>query len=201
MQFELGKVYHVYNRGNDKQRIFFTDKNYIFFLKKIRTYISPHCIIMAYCLIPNHFHLLIYADERTVKPVGHKGVIKKNALCEGIRMLLSSYSKAINKQESRTGSLFQQQTKAKLVPVTDVDGRRIPYSKYCFHYIHQNPIKADLVKQLEDWPYCSFPDYAGKRNGTLCNKDFAISLLGLSTDHFYRESYESIEIEIAEELL
>ena len=51
------------------------------------------------------------------------------------------------------------------------------YDKICFHYIHQNPMKANLVKKMEDWDYSSFKDYCGLRNGTLSNKELAIQLL------------------------
>ena len=151
MEFLKNELYHIYNRGNHKQRIFFNEGNYIYFLKKIRKFITPHCEILNYCLMPNHFHLFIYADERTVinKIIGKQ---EKNVLSEGIRNLLHTYTKGINKQNNLTGSLFQQNTSAK-----NVSG--IDYMQSCFHYIHQNPIKAKLINKIEDWPFSSFPDF------------------------------------------
>src|SRR6266705_1168744 len=105
MEFFSNELYHIYNRGNNKQKIFFTPENYIYFLKKVRLYILPFCDILAYCLMPNHFHFFIHSDRRTIstKLIGGK---EKNILSESIRKLLSSYTQGINKQNSSTGSLF-----------------------------------------------------------------------------------------------
>jgi len=51
--------YHIYNRANGNENIFFKDENYLFFLKKYKEYISPICNTYCYCLMPNHFHFLI----------------------------------------------------------------------------------------------------------------------------------------------
>lgn len=83
-------------------------------------------------------------------------------LNRSIAILLSSYTKAINNQIGRTGSLFQQKTKSKLL-IVDSD----EYALTCFHYIHQNPLRAGLIKDLSDWPYSSYLGYAGLRNGNL----------------------------------
>ena len=63
MEFEQGHLYHVYNRGNNSQKVFFTIANYLFFLKKIKTNILPYADILAWCLMPNHFHLMIHVNE------------------------------------------------------------------------------------------------------------------------------------------
>lgn len=67
MHLIAGEFYHVYNRGNNKQPIFFKDENYLFFLKKMREQLLPCSDIVAYCLTPNHFHLLIQANEQSIK--------------------------------------------------------------------------------------------------------------------------------------
>jgi len=56
----------------------------------------------------------------------------------------------------------------------------------CFHYIHQNPWKAGLVSKMENWKYSSFSDFAGFRDGTLCNKQLALELLILIWLHFMK---------------
>ena len=180
------ELYHNYNRGNNRQLIFFKSDNYIYFLQKVRKFVLPHCDILAYCLMPNHFHFLISSDNRTVvtKPIGDQN---RNILSEGIRNLLQTYTKAINKQNNSTGSLFQQNTKAKCLS----KGSKA-YDYICMHYIHQNPMKAKLVKKMEDWDYSSFRDYCGFRNGTLCNKKLAIQLLNINMKTFYDDSYRLI---------
>lgn len=182
MNFENGNIYHVYNRGNEKQQIFFTNANYNFFLRKIEKYVQPNCDILAWCLMPNHFHFLIHANEKSCAVVTEKP-FPIYSLVNGLRLLLSSYTKAINVQQSRTGNLFQQKTKSKSVSQGKED-----YSAIAFHYIHQNPLKAKLVDKIEDWQYSSFRDYARLRAGSICNAPLAFELLGLTSETFLHNS-------------
>ena len=114
---EKDLIYHLYNKGNNGQQIFFSRDNYLFFLAKVRKYLYPYCDILAYCLMPNHFHFLIYANANSIKSKTH-GNRDVNIFSKNLRILLSSYTQAINKQERRTGSLFQQNTKLK--PLNDI---------------------------------------------------------------------------------
>lgn len=134
--------------------------------------------------MPNHFHLLIYADERTIKTtqIGNKDV---NVLSYGFQNLLSSYTKAINKKHERTGSLFTQNTKAKALSP-------IPDGYICFKYIHQNPLKANLVKNINHWEFSSYLDYAGLRNGSMCNKELANSVLRFDKAKYFKTAYELV---------
>jgi len=195
MEFFKNELYHLYNRGNNQQKIFFQPDNYIFFLKKVRRYVLPYCNILSYSLMPNHFHFLIHADERTIATKTIRDHAK-NVLSEGIRLLLSSYTQAINKQNKSSGSLFQQNTKAQSI----VKGSR-NYDLTVFHYIHQNPYRANLVGRMEDWEFSSFKDYCGQRDGTLCNKELAIKLLGLNMKTFYEDSYRAIGIDVINDIL
>ena len=78
MNFAEGNIYHVYNRGNNSQTVFFDHENYMFFLEKIRTHILPHADILAWCLMPNHFHLMI-----SVKQVEISEQVISDGLSEG----------------------------------------------------------------------------------------------------------------------
>lgn len=180
-------IYHIYNQGNNREAIFYADKDYIEFLKLFRKYILPHCKILAYCLMPNHFHFLVYTTENSVL-VRKIGNIQSTALSNSFRILQSTYAQYINKKQNRTGSLFRQKAKAKSMS----DGSN-NYSYIAFHYIHQNPLQAGLVKKLEDWKYSSFNDYAGLRDGTLCNKELGKQLIGLEDTNFMTESYRLID--------
>ena len=195
MEFFANELYHIYNRGNNKQRIFFKQDNYVYFLRKVRKYVLPYCEIIAYCLMPNHFHFFIHADIRTIATKFIAGQ-EKNVLSEGIKSLLSTYAQGINKQNDSTGSLFQQNTKAKAIIKGDKD-----YDLACLNYIHQNPMKAKLVDRMEDWLYSSFRDYCGLRNGTLCNKKLAIRLLGINMKSFYVDSYKMIGTSVEKNIL
>jgi len=186
MQFDISNLYHIYNRGNNKQPIFFNRENYLYFLKKVKKHIYPVCDILSWCLMPNHFHFLIHANELSIKLL-KKIPLEINSLTDGVRVLLSSYTQGINRQQTRTGNLFQQKTKMKCINEGDQH-----YGYTAFQYIHQNPLKANLVKRLEDWEFSSFIDYAGLRNGNLCNKELAISLLGLNMKTFLKDSYQEL---------
>jgi putative transposase len=74
MHFEKGNIYHIYNQGNNRQEIFFKHENYLFFLKKIQTHILPYADILAWCLMPNHFHLMVVVNEVEVTVEGIHGV-------------------------------------------------------------------------------------------------------------------------------
>ena len=202
MHFNPDEVYHIYNRGNNKQLLFFNDENYLFFLKKINNQIKPICDILCWALMPNHFHLLINAKNEScsTRPTfGGKGM---QELSYRIGVLLSSYSQAVNKQNGTTGSLFQQKTKAKSLFLpsssqqTNKGKATENYLINSMHYIHQNSWRAGLITKIEDWLYSSFPDYAGLRNGTLCNKLLLQELTGYNIKNFYQDSYKVIDEDI-----
>ncbi len=186
-------IYHIYNRGNNRQTIFFSDKNYFYFLKKCHRYLKPCGNILAWCLMPNHFHFLINVTDESLRPVKSGGIFMP-AITNGFRLLQSSYAKGVNKEQNKTGNLFQQKTKAKWTS----DAR--DYSLMVFHYIHRNPMAAGLVTKPQDWPYSSFNDYAGFRNGTLCDKQESYELLDLAGINFYTETLKKIDSEAIKEI-
>lgn len=199
MHFVPNEYYHVYNRGNNKQLIFFTETNYLFFLKKVRAQLLPCSDIVAYCLMPNHFHFLLRANENGLKERESFGGKPMQELAYRIGILLSSYSQAINKQNNTIGSLFQQKTKAKFLSEEN-NGSRISYFEKCFHYIHRNPLSINKVTRLEDWPYSSYLDYAELRNGVLCNKEIFFSLTGMTVKDIIERTNMEIEEKIIEQL-
>ncbi len=194
MNIIADEMYHIYNQGNNREAIFKTDKDYIEFLQLFRRFVFPHCKVLAYCLMPNHFHFEIYATENSasIKKIGN---IETSELSNGFRLLQSSYAQSFNKRQNRSGSLFRQKAKAK--GMSDGDSN---YGYIAFHYIHQNPIKAKLVSKLEDWPYSSFNDYAGFRNGNLCDQKLAWQLIGYDKANFISESYNMIDEEISNKI-
>lgn len=178
-------IYHIYNRGINRQLIFFNHDNYLFFRRKMKKYLLTNCEIMGYCLMPNHFHFMIYTRDD----------FKQDEFSEGLKILLSSFAKAINLERKRTGSLFQQNTKAKcLSEVKHYDNN---YPLVCLNYIHQNPLVAGLVKQIEDWEYSSFREYIGLRYNKICNIDLVKEMLDLpnSKKELYEISYDLVDKE------
>ena len=81
MNFETGNLYHIYNQGNNRQKIFFSRENYLFFLNKIKNHILPHADIVAWCLMPNHFHLMVYVHDLEIEVnSSSEGVTPSDAL-------------------------------------------------------------------------------------------------------------------------
>ena len=158
-----GEYYHVYNRGNNRQDIFFDRENYWFFLRRLYQYFrvseGPHrtlelCTVIAYCLMPNHFHLLL-------QPRGDQ-------LSRYFQMLAISYTKAINAHHNRVGALFQGAFQAK-----NVD--RDEYLLHLSRYIHLNPVHAGLVERPDDWEFSSYREYIGTRTITLPKPDIVLA--------------------------
>ena len=192
MHFQLNEVYHIYNRGNNKQKIFFSEENYLFFIRKLENQLVPYCDVLCWCLMPNHFHLIVNANENSCNIKSAFGGKSINELSYRIGILISSYSQAINKQNKTTGSLFQQKTKAKLISEEKRD-KTGNYLINTMHYCHQNPWRAKLVSKMEDWPHSSFPDYAGIREKTFCNKQLLMNLTNYDLKSFYKDSYNVID--------
>jgi putative transposase len=200
---EQEHLYHIYNQGNNKQKIFYSRNNYLFFLNKISTYVLPFTDIIAWCLMPNHFHLLVYTinyggcitgpdsseSHAESRSTALRSTTSNKTLNKSIGILLTSYTQAINKQENRSGALFKPHTKAECLTKAEgitpsffdtTFGAKInmhnpekEYPQICFNYIHNNPVKAGLVNHMEDWEFSSYRDYCGARNGTLINRNRA----------------------------
>src|SRR6266403_698935 len=122
--FRAGEYYHVYNRGNNRQRVFLERENYLFFLRRWRHHISSSAQVICYCLMPNHYHFLIQ--------------LKADEFSEAMQAFTLSYTKALNKRYGRVGSVFQGRFRA-----IHVDGD--PYLLHLSRYIHLNPLSAHLV--------------------------------------------------------
>ena len=200
MQFETGRIFHVYNQGNNRQEIFFDRDNYLFFLEKIRVYILPYVDILAWCLMPNHFHLMVLVNK-VASPSGSATSSRAPTgntpadFNKSIGIMLASYTRAINNQQKRSGSLFRPKTKAECVNCIDgitpsfiisegttfinVSNPEKQYPQVCFNYIHNNPVKAGLVEESVDWEFSSAMDYFGKRKGTLVNKSVTKEYISL----------------------
>ncbi len=185
MNLEGKRLYHIYNRGINRQMLFYDREYYLAFIKKIKRYIAPHCDLLAYCLMSNHFHLLVQANEKTFIPFrkedtrtsdGDDSYIRMNCFSHGMKMLLSSYTKVINKRNKRSGSLFRQNTRSKQ---TSGESLSEDYSVWCFIYIHNNPVASGLVAKPEDWTFSSYGEYFGNVQHPICNVELGRKILSL----------------------
>ena len=174
MHFEEGHVYHIINRSNEK--IFYCNENYLFFIRKIRRHLEPICEIIAWCLMPNHFHLIIMANAQSTNFTGESHRPGTQLFSKNLGIVLSSYTRAINNSNRRRGKLFGHKTKA-----LQITHRNENYLLNCIHYIHHNPLDSGIVNKLEDWEYSSYLDYSGKRNGTLINRDLIRDIFNIES--------------------
>ncbi|OGX84654.1 hypothetical protein [Hymenobacter glacialis] len=175
MHYESDSLYHVYNRGNNGEQLFFEPAHYHHFLRLFRQHMAPFVHVVAYCLMPNHFHfILLTTAEGTAADETTSSV--RQPMVRGIAKLLSAYSQGLNQQLGRRGALFQPKTKGKQL---DSPFCEAAYPLLCFQYMHQNPVRAGLAGELADWPYSSYRDYANLRKGTLCDLSLGRKVLGL----------------------
>ena len=106
--------YHIYNRGNNRERVFFESDNYLYFLKKIKEYLVPVADVLVYCLMPTHYHVVGRVKTSEISKISEVSGAEISAEVSKAMMKLSvSYTKAINKRFQRAGVLFQGQFQAK----------------------------------------------------------------------------------------
>lgn len=173
--------YHIYNRGNNRQNIFLEQENYFYFLRKIKLYFSEDVEILSYCLMPNHYHILVY--------------LKNNNFSQIMQKFTIAYTKAINKRFNRVGSLFQGSFKAINISTDE-------YLLHLSRYIHLNPVKANLVKHPQDWQFSSYLEYIGLRKGNLPKTDKILSYFPNQLDYQnFCESYQSEQDKIIKHLI
>ncbi len=167
---ELDATYHIFNRGNNRENIFFEERNYFYFLQLLKRHILPIADVYAYCLLKNHFHLLLkIKDEKEILP---KYQEKPHLPFSN---MFNAYVKAINKMYSRRGSLFQEHLKRK----------RIEDKKYFIQvlaYIHLNPIKHGFTDNFITYPYSSYKAFVSNKNSHI-DKETVFELVD-------RESFE-----------
>jgi len=192
IKFVNAAYYHVYNRGVEKRKIFLNQSDYQRFLDSILVFNSIEPLhrhfstnptaeakprrndelvkIVAFCLMPNHFHLLLKQENN-------------NGISKYLHKLLTGYTMYFNKRHDRTGVLFQGVFKSKLV-------NDDPYLLHLSRYIHLNPLEIlgvdraneDAVDQsLRQYPWSSYRDYVGNKcNGGIieCENDIVLAQCG-----------------------
>lgn len=168
IKFEKGNYYHIYNRGAHRKRIFLKKGDYSFLLQRIEKYFQRDTITMiAYCLMPNHYHFLIRPDGNV-------------SFSQTMQSIFNSYSKGFNSWYQHTGTIFEGPFKSVWVDSEE-------HVVYLCRYIHRNPIdgKRPLVDELNDWPFSNYLEWIGARKSNLVDEDF------VATTFPQRESYRN----------
>ena len=154
-----GHYYHIYNRGARQKTIFPREETYLFALRRLKEYSQEFSItVIAYCLLPNHYHFLLRQNGDT--PAGQLP-----------QRVFNSYTKAYNKIHQSSGTLFERRYQANQVT-------RDEYLRHLCYYIHSNPVKHGLVQDIEAWPYSNYLDWIGERKGTLVDHRFIEEFFG-----------------------
>lgn len=150
---ETGKFYHIFNRGNNGDKIFYTPENYRFFLKRLDEHLSDWIEVYAFCLLSIHFHFLIRIKDKplpwseALHPADAK--LLKDPVSAAFHRMFTSYSKAINKQEHQHGSLIENPFKRK--EITNIE-----YLANLVFYIHANPQIHGLCDDFRQYPWSSY---------------------------------------------
>jgi len=170
--------YHIYNRGHNGIDIFYEPENYAFFLRQFSRYVcGEHADVIAYALMPNHYHFFLE--------------VRSFEFSHSMQNFSISYVKAINKRYKRSGTLYQGSFQAKIVA----------QNRYLLHlsrYIHLNPVSAGLVDQPEDWEYSSYRGYIGLREGTIPQPSIVLNQFqvpGKNGSKHYRSFVEDLQDE------
>lgn len=153
IQFIPGGHYHIYNRGANRQPIFQSNNNYIYLLRLLkRIAAESNVTVIAYSLLPNHYHWLLRQDDDT--PAGKVP-----------SRVFTSYTQAYNLANNRSGVLFE--SRYQLIHVESDE-----YLHQLCRYIHCNPVRHGLVARPEEWLYSNYREWVGLREGTLVDHAF-----------------------------
>ena len=167
-------IHHVIWRGTDRQQIFFDDADSIAFLTMCASNLGEGFIILAYCLMGNHIHLLVKTQKDSIE-----------ALENAMKRLGVQYARYFNVKYTRCGSVFQGRYKS--IPV-----QTRGYFLRVLRYIHQNPVEAGLCKFLAEYPWSSYQDYFGHRELEICpvQTKYALELLDSDTLKAFHQKKE-----------
>jgi putative transposase len=171
-----GLFYHIYNRGNNRENIFIEKSNYKYFLEKYYHHTGEVVDTYAYCLLRNHFHLLVRVKEEVIpkkrKPFRSSGQDLKGLAHDQIPEFASQqfsnffngYTKSVNKKYNRSGSLFLKPFRRKVVSNDQYLNRVIAY-------IHFNPENHKFIQDFREYPYSSYRQILADGNSWLSKEE------------------------------
>jgi len=136
---EPGGTYHIYNRGNNFQDVFFRADDYLLFLNKLKQYLSNYSSIYAFALLPNHYHLLLRVIDN----------LEINKFSQQFLKFILSYTNKINFRDKRDGSLFLPNFKR--IKIENED-----YLKRLIYYINHNPVKHKVTNDFKSYKFSSY---------------------------------------------
>ena len=187
---ESSFYYHFYNRGNNKENIFIEEDNYFYFLNLIKKYVLPIANIFSYCLLPNHFHLLLKIKDNKLLPESIKN--EKTSIHQPFSNLFNAYTKAFNKKYNRTGSLFQKHPKK-------IQIKNEEYLRNLIIYINTNPSHHNIAN-FSEYKFSSYQALLSNQP-TLLERDNVIELFDTVENFKYTHQIKKINLDIIQELI
>lgn len=186
-----GNYYHIYNRGNNRTDIFFESDNYYYFLQLYAKYIEPVAETFAWCLLKNHFHLLVRIKEKAEinsleLSYSTTDVPKIIDPSKQFSHLFNAYTQAMNKRYNRTGSLFETTFERKLVTSEK-------YFRQLIYYIHNNPVHHGFVDHLGLYPWSSYETTISDKVTKLKRNEVLELFGGKENLIFYHNQQQDIE--------
>ncbi len=160
---QTGVIYHIYNRGVNRENIFHEKRNYEYFINLYVRHIQPIADTFAFCLLPNHFHLLLEVKQNQDLTGLPTNLSSPKPPSQAFSNLFNAYAKAINIAYRRSGPVFERPFKR--IPVTDSQ-----YFLRLLVYVHQNPERHGLIDDFRDWPFSSYGVLTGNQP-TFINRD------------------------------
>jgi hypothetical protein len=158
-----GEVYHVYNRAVGEEDLFREERNYAFFLTRYRHHVAPAADTLAYCLLRNHFHLVVRLHEQM--PPGPRPERR-------FANLFISYAKACNAAWGRNGALFSR-------PFKRVHCTSERHLNTLIRYVHRNAEHHGFVPDFRQWPHSSYHALLDQRPTRLARTDVVDRFGGL----------------------
>lgn len=189
-----GNYYHIYNRGNNGNDVFFENENYNYFLRLYAKYIEPIAETYAWCLLKNHFHLLVRIKELSeikVEELTYSATEKPKVIDPSRQFshLFNAYTQALNKRYNRTGSIFERTFERKIVTSEH-------YFQQLIFYIHNNPVHHGFVEHINLYPWSSYETILTEKKTKLKRKE-VIAMYGDLENfiYFHNQKQDSNEID------
>jgi len=146
-KFKTETIYHIFNRANNYENLFIEEKNYDYFIELLKKHVVPIADIYAYCLLPNHFHLVLEIKNNKQLPKDYQ--IGRIKIHQAFSNMFNAYAKAINKAYGRRGSLFQKHLKRIIVDDNE-------YLQNLILYVHLNPEKHKIFYDFTLYTHSSY---------------------------------------------
>lgn len=165
-----GAIYHVMNRGINHMRIYRDESDYQFFLVLMKRTLKKYsCILHCYCLMTNHYHILLETQKEEIWKI--------------MKEIGQYYAEYFNKKYNRDGAVFRGRYNASLVENDE-------YFLETNRYITLNPVKAGIVKKPEQYKWCSYRTYLGLQNDQITQKGKTLNYFKNSDIKLYQQFVE-----------